>query len=105
MCIRDSLFTGSILNTPLIDPEDYARSSTIYFYEGLNRPLFIAVGMQDDNVFFQDSVLLVQRLIELEKENFEMAVYPLDAHGFVHATSWLDEYRRIFKLMETHLKP
>ena len=98
-------YTGRILNTPLIDPEAYARSSPINFAEGLTRPLLIAVGMQDDNVFFQDSVLLVQRLIELEKENFEMAVYPLDAHGFVHATSWLDEYRRIFKLMETHLKP
>ena len=98
-------YTGRILNTPLLDPEAYARSSPVNFAEGLTKPLLIAVGMQDNNVFFQDSVLLVQRLIELEKENFEMAVYPLDAHGFVHATSWLDEYRRIFKLMETHLKP
>jgi len=66
--------------------------------------LLIAVGMQDDNVFFQDSVLLVQRLIELKKENFETAIYPMDPHGFIHPESWLDEYRRIFKLMETHVK-
>jgi dipeptidyl aminopeptidase/acylaminoacyl peptidase len=33
-----------------------------------------------------------------------MAVFPLDGHAFVHPESWLDEYRRIFKLMETHLK-
>ncbi len=52
----------------------------------------------------QDTVLLVQRLIELEKENFEIAIYPLDAHGFTHPASWLDEYRRIFKLFEAHLK-
>jgi dipeptidyl aminopeptidase/acylaminoacyl peptidase len=55
-------------------------------------------------VFFQDSVLLVQRLIELQKQDFELAVYPLDGHAFVHPDSWLDEYRRIFKLMENHLK-
>ena len=60
--------------------------------------------MQDDNVFFQDNVRLVQRLIELKKENFEIAIYPVEDHGFVQPTSWLDEYRRIFKLFETNLK-
>jgi dipeptidyl aminopeptidase/acylaminoacyl peptidase len=33
-----------------------------------------------------------------------MAVYPVEDHGFVQPTSWLDEYRRIFKLFETNLK-
>lgn len=97
-------YTARILNTPEVDPEAYQRSSPINHAAGLQRPLLIAVGMQDDNVFFQDSVLLVQRLIELEKENFEIAIYPLDAHTFVHPASWLDEYRRIFSLMERHLK-
>ena len=97
-------YTSNILNTPDIDPEAYQRSSPIEFADGLEDPLLIAVGMQDDNVFFQDSVLLVQRLIELKKEDFEIAVYPLDPHSFVHAESWLDEYRRIFKLFETNLK-
>ncbi len=98
-------YTSAILNTPLVDPLAYQRSSPINHAEGLSKPLLIAVGMQDDNVFFQDSVLLVQRLIELEKQNFEMAVYPLDGHGFIHPASWLDEYRRIFKLMEQQVKP
>jgi len=93
-------YTGRILNTPLIDPEAYQRSSPINHAQGLQQPLLIAAGMQDDNVFFQDSVLMVQRLIELKKEDFEIAIYPLDAHGFVHPESWLDEYRRIFKLMQ-----
>ena len=97
-------YTARILNTPEVDPEAYQRSSPINHAAGLQRPLLIAVGMQDDNVFFQDSVLLVQRLIELEKEDFEIAIYPLDAHAFVHPASWLDEYRRVFKLMERHLK-
>jgi dipeptidyl aminopeptidase/acylaminoacyl peptidase len=92
------------LNTPGIDPEAYRLSSPIEFADGLLDPLLIATGMQDNNVFFQDSVLLVQRLIELKKENFEIAIYPMDPHGFVHATSWLDEYRRIFKLFEANLK-
>ena len=56
------------------------------------------------NVFFQDSVRLVQRLIELRKDNWEIAPYPVEDHGFVEATSWADEYTRILKLFETHLK-
>ncbi|HWP94580.1 MAG TPA: prolyl oligopeptidase family serine peptidase [Gammaproteobacteria bacterium] len=97
-------YTSNILNTPEIDPVAYAQSSPIEFAAGLKKPLLICHGMQDDNVFFKDTVRLVQRLIELKKEDFETAFYPLDPHGFVHPASWLDEYRRIFKLFETHLK-
>lgn len=97
-------YTSNILNTPGIDPEAFHISSPINFVEGLEDPLLIAAGMQDDNVFFQDSVLVVQRLLELKKENFEIALYPRDPHGFVHPESWLDEYRRIYKLFEENLK-
>lgn len=96
-------YTSNILNTPLLDPEAFERSSPIFYADGLQKPLLIAAGMQDDNVFFQDSVLLVQRFLELHKEDFELAVYPLDPHGFTHADSWLDEYRRIYKLFERHV--
>ncbi|MEL6216505.1 MAG: prolyl oligopeptidase family serine peptidase, partial [Pseudomonadota bacterium] len=96
-------YTSNILNTPLVDPVAFEKSSPIFFAEGLESPLLIAAGMQDDNVFFQDSVLLVQRLLELHKEDFEIAIYPLDPHGFTHADSWLDEYRRILKLMQRYV--
>ncbi len=97
-------YTASILNTPLSDSIAYVRSSPIYFAEGLNKPLLICHGMIDDNVHFQDVVRLVQRLIELGKENWELAVYPVERHGFKEASSWTDEYKRIFKLFEENLK-
>jgi dipeptidyl aminopeptidase/acylaminoacyl peptidase len=97
-------YTSNILNTPEIDPEAYAASSPIELAAGLRKPLLICDGMEDDNVFFQDNVRLVQRLIELRKQNFELAVYPVEAHGFKQPTSWLDEYRRIFKLMERYVR-
>ena len=98
-------YTSNILNTPELDPKAYERSSPIEFAEGLQKPLLICTGMLDDNVLFQDSVRLVQRLIELGKEDWELAVYPAEAHGFVEPSSWLDEYRRVLKLFETHLRP
>lgn len=97
-------YTSNILNLPQDDMIAYRRSSPIYFAEGLEDALLINAPMVDDNVFFQDSVRLVQRLIELEKENFETAIFPVEPHGFVQPSSWLDEYRRIHKLFETHLQ-
>lgn len=97
-------YTSAILNIPNLDPAAFERSSPIEFAEGLEKPLLIAHGMLDDNVFFQDSVRLAQRLIELEKENWELAVYPIEPHGFREPSSWLDEYRRIYKLIEETLK-
>ncbi len=97
-------YTSNILNTPEVDPEAYKRSSPIEHAEGLEGALLMCHGMLDDNVVAQDTIRLAQRLIELEKENWEMALYPVEPHGFLEPTGWLDEYRRIFKLFETHLK-
>ncbi len=91
-------YTSRILNTPGEDPKAYRVSSPIEYAEGLSKPLLMAHGMLDDNVFAQDTIRLAQRLIELKKENWEMALYPLEGHGFEEPTSWLDQYRRILKL-------
>ena len=98
-------YTSNILNEPQDDPEAYRRSSPIYFAEGLKGALLICHGMVDTNVEFQDTVRLTQRLIELRKENWSVAMYPVEDHGFVKASSWADEYKRIFNLFETNLKP
>ncbi|PWI29221.1 S9 family peptidase [Flavobacteriaceae bacterium LYZ1037] len=96
-------YTARILNTPVTDSLAYRRSSPIYFADGLQGDLLILHGMIDDNVHFQDMVRLSQRLIELGKENWEMAVYPMERHGFVEPSSWTDEYLRIYKLFEESL--
>lgn len=98
-------YTSNILNTPQVDPDAFERSSPIEFAEGLNKPLLICHGMVDDNVFFKDTVRLVQRLIELKKTKyFETAIYPVEPHGFKQPSSWLDEYTRIDQLFERTLR-
>lgn len=98
-------YTANILNLPQEDREAYERSSPIYHAQGLKGALLICHGMVDTNVHFQDSVRLAQRLIELRKENWELAVYPVEDHAFERADSWADEYKRILKLFEENLKP
>jgi dipeptidyl aminopeptidase/acylaminoacyl peptidase len=97
-------YTANILNLPQKDAEAYKQSSPIYFAQGLKGALLICHGMVDTNVHFQDTVRLVERLIELRKENWNLAVYPVENHGFVEPVSWADEYKRILDLFEKNLK-
>lgn len=96
-------YTSNILNEPYNDSLAYARSSPINFAAGLKNHLLICHGMVDVNVNFQDAVRLSQKLIELGKDNWEMAAYPVEDHGFVEPSSWTDEYKRILKLFNRTL--
>lgn len=98
-------YTSNILNLPQNDPEAYKKSSPIYHAEGLKGALLICHGMVDVNVNFQDTVRLVERLIQLRKENWEVAPYPVEDHAFQREESWADEYKRILKLFMQNLKP
>ncbi|MFK8044457.1 MAG: prolyl oligopeptidase family serine peptidase [Crocinitomicaceae bacterium] len=97
-------YTSNILNTPETDSIAFRQSSPIYFANNLEDELLILHGMIDDNVQFQDVVRLNQRFIELGKKSFTMALYPVEPHGFVKTSSWIDEYSRILKLFNTHLR-
>ena len=96
-------YTAAILNEPFKDSIAYALSSPINYAAGLQNHLLICHGMVDVNVHFEDAVRLSQRLIELGKNNWELAVYPVESHGFVEPSSWTDEYKRILKLFDEHL--
>jgi dipeptidyl aminopeptidase/acylaminoacyl peptidase len=96
-------YTGNILNFPETDPQAYQQSSPIYFAENLQDPLLMLHGMVDDNVQFQDVVRLSERFIELGKKDWNLAVFPVEAHSFKTSYSWTDEYRRILELFNQHL--
>jgi dipeptidyl aminopeptidase/acylaminoacyl peptidase len=93
-------YTSDILNLPQDDPDAYRISSPIYHAEGLKGALLICHGMVDTNVHFQDTVRLVERLIELHKTNWEVAPFPIEDHDFKQPDSWIDEYSRILALFD-----
>ncbi len=96
-------YTANILNFPETDPEAYKKSSPIYFANNLQDKLLMLHGMVDDNVQFQDIVRITQRFIELGKKDWDLAVFPVEAHGFQKTYSWVDEYRRILDLFNENL--
>lgn len=97
-------YTSNILNDPQIDPEAYLRSSPIEYAKNLSDPLLMCHGLIDNNVLPDDTIRLYQRFIELHKDNFWISLYPLERHGFQHADSWHDEYRRIHELFTRYVK-
>jgi len=97
-------YTSNILNTPVEDSLAYRRSSPIYYADGLQGELLMLHGVIDTNVQFQDVIRLSQELIELGKDNWNLAVFPLEDHSFKESSSWTDEYRRILDLFEKNLR-
>jgi dipeptidyl aminopeptidase/acylaminoacyl peptidase len=97
-------YTSNILNLPYEDEEAYRKSSPIYYASGLQDRLLILHGMEDRNVHYQDTIRLVQRLIEMKKTGWELATMPVEDHGWRNEFSRLDSNRRIFALFEDALK-
>ncbi|MBP6875261.1 MAG: S9 family peptidase [Candidatus Eisenbacteria bacterium] len=82
-------YTAQRLGRPEEFPEVYDATSPIHHVKGLADPLLVIHGMLDDNVLFQDTVLLVQKLLEAGK-TFDVMFYPKSDHSL---TYWQENRR------------
>ena len=95
----------AVMMRPEDQPDDYADSSPFLHARGLEDPLMIIHGMGDRIVLFKDSVILVERLITLDKD-VDFVVLPSAGHG------WDNEdlaqtrfaFRKLVEHFERHLK-
>ncbi|MEM7306205.1 MAG: prolyl oligopeptidase family serine peptidase [Planctomycetota bacterium] len=97
-------YTQPRLGRPSTHAEAYRRSSPIDLVDGLEDPLLVLHGMVDSNVFAQDSIRLIEELIDRGKD-FDAMLYPSQGHAFRDGEHWLDEYRRIERYLIDHLGP
>ncbi|HYM13870.1 MAG TPA: alpha/beta fold hydrolase, partial [Bryobacterales bacterium] len=97
-------YTGTILNMPQQDEESFRRSSPIYFAQNLRDPLLVLHGMVDNNVLYQDSVRLSQRLLELKKTGWQLVSYPVESHVWAEESTKLDCLRRLGEFFDNTLK-
>ena len=91
-------YTRHRLDDPKEAGEAYKKSSPINFAAGLQGRLLMIHGMQDDNVLFQDTVQMTQKLIEAGKD-FDVAFYPKDDHSIGRDDSRVHVFRRIYKYL------
>jgi len=77
--LYDTIYQERYMNTPQANPEGYARGSAINFAEGLKGHLLLMHGSGDDNVHYQGSERLLNRLIALDKP-VDFMDYPNRTH-------------------------
>lgn len=79
--LYDSFYTEKFMDTPEENPEGYKKGSVMEYAENLKGTLLIVHGTMDDNVHLQNSLQLVSKLQDLNKE-FSMMFYPGGRHGW-----------------------
>jgi dipeptidyl-peptidase-4 len=78
--LYDTIYQERYMGLPSTNAEGYQAASVINFAEGLRGDLLIVHGSGDDNVHYQGTELLVNRLIELGKP-FDFMTYPDRTHA------------------------
>jgi dipeptidyl-peptidase-4 len=78
--LYDSIYQERYMGLPQDNSEGYKKGSAINFAAGLKGHLLIVHGSGDDNVHYQGTELLVNKLIELGK-SFDFMTYPDRTHG------------------------
>jgi len=78
--LYDTIYQERYMGLPADNAEGYRRGSPIHYAEGLRGKLLLVHGSGDDNVHFQGSEKLVNRLIELGK-SFDFMEYPNRSHS------------------------
>ena len=78
--LYDTIYQERYMGLPQDNDEGYRVGSPINFAEGLKGKLLLIHGTGDDNVHYQGTERLVNRLVELGKP-FDMMVYPNRSHA------------------------
>ncbi|MEE8586415.1 MAG: prolyl oligopeptidase family serine peptidase, partial [Acidobacteriota bacterium] len=78
--LYDTIYQERYMGLPQDNEEGYRIGSPIHFAEGLSGRLLIVHGTGDDNVHYQGTERLINRLIELGKR-FDLMVYPNRSHS------------------------
>ncbi len=103
--LYDTIYQERYMGVPQDNVDGYRRGSPINFAEGLRGRLLIVHGSGDDNVHFQGTERLVNRLIELGKP-FDMMEYPNRTHAISEGPGTsVHIYRLIARYFLEHLPP
>ena len=103
--LYDTIYQERYMGLPQTNVEGYRVGSSINFAAGLKGPLLIVHGSGDDNVHYQGTERLINRLVELGK-SFDTMVYPNRTHAIAEGPGTTPHvYQRIARHFLDHLPP
>jgi dipeptidyl-peptidase-4 len=103
--LYDTIYQERFMGLPADNASGYQSGSPINFAEGLRGRLLIVHSPDDDNVHFQGTELLINRLVELGKP-FDFMEYPGRTHSLSEGPgTHYHLYSLLTRYLEEHLAP
>ena len=79
--LYDNVYTERYMDDYKTNKEGYDKGNVMLFAENLKGKLWLIHGTMDDNVHMQNTIQLVDRLLDLDKD-FDFMLYPGERHGW-----------------------
>ncbi len=79
----DSIYTERYMGLPSENKQGYYDSAPLHFAGDLKGKLFLAHGTLDDNVHFQNSVMMIDKLIDEDKK-YHLEIFPNHGHSILN---------------------
>mgnify|MGYP001627957689 CR=1 FL=1 len=98
----DTIYTERYMLTPQENPSGYDDNSPIAHVDKLEGDFLLVHGSADDNVHVQNTMRLVEELIQADKQ-FEWAIYPDKNHGIYGGNTRLHLYKKITNFIKDNL--
>ncbi len=90
----DNIYTERYMRTPATNKEGYENNAPEKMADMLTGKFLLVHGTADDNVHFQNAVMMTDALIKADKE-FESEYYPNKAHGISGGNTRYHLYKRM----------
>ncbi|WP_353779009.1 DPP IV N-terminal domain-containing protein [Winogradskyella sp. 3972H.M.0a.05] len=90
----DTIYTERYMTTPQENPSGYDENSPINHVDKLEGDFLLIHGTGDDNVHVQNTMRMVEALIQADKQ-FEWMIYPDKNHGIYGGNTRLHLYKKM----------
>jgi dipeptidyl-peptidase-4 len=101
--LYDSIYTERYMGLPAEQEEAYRQTSPLRAARDLHGRLVLAHGTADDNVHLQNTVQMVQALIDAGKP-YDLLLYPGKTHGIYGSTARIHLFHAIEEYLERYLR-
>ena len=98
----DTIYTERFMGLPKDNPEGYDLNSPLNFAHLLEGDYLLIHGSADDNVHLQNTMRMVEELIQNNKQ-FEWMIYPDKNHGIYGGNSSIHLYNKMTTFIEDKL--
>ena len=98
----DTIYTERYMRTPQENAAGYDESAPLTYADSLRGSFLLVHGTGDDNVHFQNSVRLVERL-EAANKQFDMRIYPNRTHAITGGNTRENLYGLFTAWLKAHL--